>query len=278
MQNPISRTAYYTLSVRAWDATQPKPLCGDRFAERLVNEDSRKLWEEVKHLSGPNSSIAVRHRIIDEHLRDELENSPDSTVFVIGAGFDTRAFRHKGGKWIEVDEPAVIEYKERRLPATECPNPLTRIPIEFSKETLADRLSDLAASGQTHIVVEGVLMYLTQSQRLEMIETLKTLFPRHYLYCDLMNRPFFDKYSRKIHEKIAGLGASFQDIVEEPEKLFTDAGYIVVDSTSIPLRGAELGAGPVPYFLIRWFLGTLRRGYSIWKFAFERQPESFQHS
>ena len=37
MQNPISRTAYYTLGVRAWDAAQPKPMCGDSLAAARVS-------------------------------------------------------------------------------------------------------------------------------------------------------------------------------------------------------------------------------------------------
>ena len=116
--NPISKTAYYTLSVRAWDAALPKPVCGDTFARHFMNEEAQKIWQEFKDDLRPNASNASRHAIIDSQLRDALNNAPDSLVVIIGAGFDTRAFRIKGGNWIEVDEPPIIGHKESTLPAS----------------------------------------------------------------------------------------------------------------------------------------------------------------
>ena len=41
---------------------------------------------------------------------------------------------------------------------------------------------------------------------------LAARFPHHTLYCDLMRKRFFETYSRPIHEKIAGMGATFTDM------------------------------------------------------------------
>ena len=60
---------------------------------------------------------------------------------IIGAGFDSRAYRLKGGTWIELDEPQVIAYKNDRLSASNCENELNRIPIDFSSESLEEKLS-----------------------------------------------------------------------------------------------------------------------------------------
>ena len=86
-----------------------------------------------------------------------------------------------------------------------------------------------------HIVIEGVLMYLSREQRLSLLNTLAERFPHHTLYCDLMRKSFFEKYSRDIHEKIVGMGATFTDMEETPERLFTDNGYTMVDIASVPL-------------------------------------------
>lgn len=267
MQNPISRTAYYTLGVRASDAAQPNPLCGDSLAPTLMNQEAHQIWQQFKDFRRPNACNAARHGIIDEHLTAELATQPHARVVVVGAGFDTRAFRLKGGQWIEVDEPGIIAYKEAQLPAGGAPNPLTRVSIAFARESLAARLAPFSSKEPTHVVIEGVLMYLTHAQRAELIDVLRNLFPRHVVYCDLMRRSFFQSYSRDLHTQIVGLGTSFSDMTETPEKLFTDAGYKPLACTSIPLRAAELGGMGIPPFLIRWFLGTLRRGYCIWKFG-----------
>jgi methyltransferase (TIGR00027 family) len=268
MQNPISRTAYYTLGVRAWDSKLARPMCGDSFAAAFMNAEADQIWELFEAFDRPNAANAARHGIIDDHLSTELAADPSARVMVIGAGFDTRAYRLRGGRWTEVDEPAILTYKEARLPAASAPNPLTRVPIVFSHESLAERLAPFAGPERTHVIIEGVLMYLTQVQRRELLQTLRKLFPRHLVYCDLMRRSFFERYSRPLHEKIVEIGAPFSDISETPEKLFTDAGYTAIACTSIPLRAAELGGFGTPTFVVRYFLGTLRRGYCIWKFGF----------
>ena len=267
MPNPISRTAYYTLSVRAWDAAQRKPLCGDSFAAAFMNAEAEEIWEQFSGFHRANASNAARHAIIDVHLSTELAANPQTRVIVIGAGFDTRAFRLKGGQWVEVDEAAILTYKEASLPAATAPNPLTRVSINFSDESLADCLAPFAGTEPVHVVIEGVLMYLTQPQRVELLETLRKLFPRHFVYCDLMRQSFFERYSRDLHDQIVSIGASFTDMTETPEKLFIDAGYRPLACTSIPLHAAMLGGFGIPPFVIRWVLGTLRSGYCIWKFG-----------
>jgi methyltransferase (TIGR00027 family) len=267
MQNPISSTAYYTLGVRAWDAAQPKSMCGDSFAASFMDADAESVWQQFKDFPRPNAANAARHAIIDEHLRSELAAHPSARVVVIGAGFDTRPFRLKGGNWIEVDEPAIISHKEARLPAASAPNPLTRVSISFAHESLIDRLPSHAGPDPTHVIIEGVLMYLTQSQRRELLASLRQLFPRHVVYCDLMRKSFFDRYARDLHQKFVAMGTTFTELSETPERVFTDAGYRPLAWTSIALRAAELRGFGIPRFAVRWFLRTLRRGFCVWKFA-----------
>ncbi len=270
--NAISRTAYYTLAVRAWDAARPRPACGDHYAAMLMNAEARDVWEQFKALDRPNASNATRHGIIDDALRAELGENPAARVVVIGAGFDTRAFRLRGGRWFEVDEPDLLEEKERRLPAARAQNPLTRVPVRFEREPLAERLSPFVGPEPTIVVVEGVLMYVTQAQRNELLRTLKACYPRHTLYCDLMRESFADSYGREIRAKLSALGAAFKDMTEKPERLFFDHGYRPLACRSIPLEAAERGAIDVPAFAIRWLLAKLRRGYCVWKWAYDGPP------
>jgi methyltransferase (TIGR00027 family) len=266
MANPISRTAYYTLAVRAWDANLPNPVCGDSYAKVFMNDEAQKVWQEFRAESRPNASNAARHEIIDRHLQNALTASPDSFVVIIGAGFDTRAFRLKGGRWIEVDESQIISVKESRLPSATCPNPLTRIPIDFSRELLAEKLSSHDTTDTVHVIIEGVLMYLSEEARVSLLKTLKQIFPTHIVYCDLMRRSFFNRYGKSVHEKIISLGATFTEMKEHPEELFINNGYQVLSCTSIPLRAVEHAGQAIPLFVVKYFLKTLRNGYGIWRF------------
>ena len=263
MANPISRTAYYTLAVRAADAATAKPILGDTFAQKFMNDDAKAVWEEFKSFTPPNASNAARHAMIDAHLRRALAADPQATIVIIGAGFDTRAFRLQGGSWFEVDEPEILTYKEGRLPAATAPNPLRRIAIEFAREPLAEKLAMITAASSVHIVIEGVLMYLTREQRLSLLRTISGRFPHHTIYCDLMRKRFFDQYSRDIHEKIVGMGATFTDMEDAPERLFTGNGYSMVDIASVPLYAVEHASIGIPALAVRYFMRTLRDGYVI---------------
>ena len=263
MANPISRTAYYTLGVRAADAGTARPILGDTFAQRFMNDDAKAVWEEFKSFRPANGSNAARHAIIDEHLTRAIAADANATIVIIGAGFDTRAFRLRGGQWFEFDEPEILAYKESRLPAGEAPNPLRRSAIEFAREDLAAKLAVMTPRSSVHIIVEGVFMYLTRQQRLALLRTLAERFPQHTLYCDLMRKNFFEKYSRDIHEKIVGMGATFTDMEQTPERLFTENGYTPVVMTSVPLYAVERADIGIPAFAIRYFMTTLRDGYVI---------------
>lgn len=260
---PISKTAFYCCGVRMEDAARPDPVCGDGFAQRFMDEHGHGIYAQFKTFKYPNGSNVTRHRIIDDWLRRELAANPELTVALIGAGFDSRAFRLSGGRWLELDEPQVLDYKEQRLPAAECPNPLQRIPIDFAAERLADKLAPYAGRRPVAVVMEGVIMYLEAEALDRTLTTLRDVFPGHKLVCDLMTRRFFDKYSRPIHDKIRELGAAFSYTVERPEQIFIERGYRLLERISIPLRAAELGAVNIPRLLIRWVMGTLREGYRI---------------
>jgi methyltransferase (TIGR00027 family) len=250
-------------------------MCGDSFAAAFMNAEAERTWEQFKDFPRPTASNAARHAIIDEQLSAELAADPQARVVVIGAGFDTRAFRLKGGNWIEVDEPAIILYKESRLPAASAPNPLTRVTISFSHESLVDQLAPFAGPEPTHVVIEGVLMYLTQAQRRELLASLRRLFPHHVVYCDLMRKSFFDRYARPLHQKFVAMGTTFTELSKTPEKLFTEAGYRPLGWTSIALRAAEVRSFGIPPFVVRYFLRTLRKGFCVWKFEASRGAAHF---
>lgn len=249
------------------DAEREQPVCGDVYAKVFMNEDGLRIFEKFKDEGGPNSSNVARHRIIDDLLRQELAAHPDLRVVIVGAGFDSRAYRLKGGAWIELDEPQVIAYKNERLPVSDAQNELHRLAIDFSTESLADKLSPFAGrGGPVVVVVEGVFMYLEQQAIEQLLQTLRRLFPQHKLVCDLMTRKFFEKYGRTIHEKLTGMGATFKFTADNPEEIFVKNGYQRVDQISTVVKSTEFEGRKIPKILFRTLLRTLASGYAIYVF------------
>ena len=124
------------------DAQDVHSVCGDIYARVFMNEPGLRIFKAFREEKKADTSIIVRHRIIDDFLRQALSVHSDLCLVIIGAGFDSRAYRLEGGLWVELDEPQVISRKNERLPASECGNELHRIPIKFSRDSLASSHPD----------------------------------------------------------------------------------------------------------------------------------------
>lgn len=271
---PISKTAFYCCGVRMQDAEREQPVCGDTYARAFMNEKGLQILEMFKDETRPNTSNVGRHRIIDDLLRQELAANPNLTVVIIGAGFDSRAFRLDGGTWVELDEPQVITYKEERLPASSSDNELHRIPIDFANDSLEQKLASFAGRDPVTVVIEGVLMYLEEAAIDQLLQTLRRLFPQHRLICDLMTRAFFENAASTIHEKLTGMGATFKFAVDNPEEVFTRNGYRQVETIPIVEKSVLLEAGEIPPEVWQTVQPTLPQGYSIYVFETERPQKA----
>jgi len=260
---PISKTAFYCCGVRMQDAERAKPVCGDTYAKVFMNEQGLQILETFKDETRPNTSNVARHRLIDDLLREELSANPNLTVVIIGAGFDTRAFRLKGGTWIELDEPQVITYKEERLPAANSDNELQRISIDFATESLEQKLAPYSGRSPVTVVIEGVLGYLDEAAIAKLLETLNHLFPRHRLICDLMTKEFFEKNASTINEKLTGLGATFKFTIDNPEEVFLKKGYRQLETIPVIEKAVLFEAGDIPPDIWQTVQPTLPQGYSI---------------
>lgn len=263
---PISRTAYICCGLRAADAVSERPICGDQYAERFMAGEGHAViaaFEGIRHSRRFAAGNLARHRIVDDLLREELAADPNLLVVVIGAGFESRAYRLPAGTWVELDEPQVFALKDQVLPLCECPNTLQRIPIDFATESLPDKLAPFARPARVIVVVEGVLMYLEPEQIRDLLRDLGAVFPRHTLVCELMDQRFFDKHASPGHARIQDLGAEFKYTPPHPEELFQQNGYRLDQRVSIMGKCVDIGAIKVPKFLIRLMMPAALSGYTM---------------
>lgn len=276
--NPISNTAYYCCGVRMEDANRSRSVCKDIYAERFMDERGRQIFEPFKSEKMPNLSNITRCRLIDDYLLAELAIDNKLDIITIGAGFDSRPYRLAGGNWLEIDEPQIISYKNERLPAEECSNPLRRISIDFAHESLADKLAEASNENHTVFVIEGVFMYLETEAIENTINTIQKLFPEHVLYCDLMTKKFFTRFAQSVHSKLVASGGVFTTRPDFPEAIFTRHDYKSIERIPMFKRARELGIlrdeAKLPKFvswlLLNLFLRDLR-GYAVHRLNFERK-------
>lgn len=273
--NQISNTAFYCCGIRMDDAKRKRSVCKDDYAVRFMDERGMNIYEPFRSEKMPNILNVTRCRIIDDYVLNELKNTNDATVITIGAGFDTRPYRIANGNWIELDEPQIISHKNKRLPIEECKNSLRRISIDFANETLSEKLEGVDKSSHAIIVIEGVFMYLEPRIIENTLKEIQKIFPKHVLFCDLMNKAFFNKFAKSAHSKIVSAGSAFTERPDNPEKIFIASDYQLVERVLMFKRAGELGVFwdqvKMPLLLAKLALNVLMKdlsGYSVHYFRY----------
>lgn len=131
---------------------------------------------------GARTSAIARTRLIDDWLRAAVRDGAEQ-VLILGAGFDTRAFRLdclNGLPVYEVDRPATLAAKERALGGMGGERgDVERVAADFSRGGLAQ---DLAGAGfdssvSTCTIWEGVAHYLDGEAVHETLELVASCTP-----------------------------------------------------------------------------------------------------
>lgn len=227
-----------------------------------MDERGLAIFQEFATQLGANASNVARHRYIDDFLRSRITREPGVQIVLIGCGFDSRAFRLRGGAWYELDEPQLIAYKDNKLPPSQAPNPLQRIAIEFGVDSLEQKLRKVPPDAPTVFVVEGVTMYLPAESLRATLDILKSRFSRSEIIADVMTHNFIERYGRDIKRIIAHLGAQMIP-GNAPELPFGQAGYAEVSSA--PIIGLSLayrGLGALNP-LLRLLIPGAYSGYTV---------------
>ena len=269
ISQPVARTAFYCCVIRADDAASADPLCGDTFAVRFVDDEVRRDVTPATRLKHPAISNVARHRMVDDIVRDALASDRNRRIILLGAGFDTRAYRMQGGRWFELDDPPLLAFKESRLPAAEAPNPVQRIPVVFQSDTPDRYIGQLAGDDHALVILEGVSMYLSDQALRDVAGALMRHLPNGTLVCDLMSAAFARRFGRPLQRAFRSLGATFGNQSPQPSQIFVNAGMQVRARHSIVRRAKQAGRVPFPNWLLNTLLRELCEGYVLWEFAWQ---------
>lgn len=153
-------------------------ICFDPYAIHFINpeiiefgikhpEEAKTKVEEMENLlPGLSNSIIVRVRYFDDFVCNSIEEGLEQLV-ILGAGYDTRAYRIKELKKIrvfEVDHPNTQSFKREKIKEIfgSLPDHVTYVPIDFETQKLGKTLfkNGYDKSLQTLFIMEGLIMYI----------------------------------------------------------------------------------------------------------------------
>lgn len=169
----VSRTALTACAYRAIGALDPDPNTRnpDYLAGKLLGRAFDFAVEVGRFRSEPRRAfffVTARTKHIDALLKEALKNGV-SQVVVLGAGFDSRAYRFQKEfpkvKFFEMDLPATQKYKSDLMAKQVGPPPPTLIytPIDFNTQTLGQALAKAGfdTKAKTFFIWEGVTYYIS---------------------------------------------------------------------------------------------------------------------
>lgn len=161
------------LHARALDNRRPDPVLGDETADRLLDRidfDFRSL-----HLgSGDRMAVVLRAKQLDDWAARYLAQHPDAVVLHLACGLDSRAFRltiPAGTHWYDIDLPDVIELRNRLYPQAQA-----NYRTIAASVTDQDWLDEIPTGRPTLVIAEGLTMYLTEADGVDLLRRLVERF------------------------------------------------------------------------------------------------------
>ncbi len=141
----------------------------------------RKLIQLAEKFVMPGITLhyVMRKRFIEDYTHQCLKDGV-TQVINFGAGFDTLAYRlssqYPDTNFIELDHPATHKVKLEALISQEDKHDnLHLIPVDFAKRKLRDIVKESPCfdfERPTQCIIEGVLMYLNESQVSDFLRSL----------------------------------------------------------------------------------------------------------
>jgi len=267
----ISRTAEATCAFRTIGATDPDPKTRnpDYLARHFLNPEwegrfpglgmdyaaAKIAMDQMK--SGAFYYVNARTLHMDALLAEALQEGCRQVV-ILGAGFDSRAYRfhdsYPQARFFEVDLPATSMDKQARVEKLlgRRPDWVHFVPIDFNTQSLADVLAaaTFLTDQKTFYVWEGVTYYISQ----EGVDNTLRFIAEHsapgsgvvfdYLHADVALGLDYSAYgARRVTSYVAFQG--------EPYVFGIDPRHL---ETFVHLRGLEMLSDQSPEALTQHYL------------------------
>jgi methyltransferase (TIGR00027 family) len=179
--NNTSKTAETVAVVRMTESKKPENerICYDPYAIRFISQDvldfAEKNPEEYRAfvarneslVPGASNSLVARVRYFDDVVKSCINNGLEQLV-IVGAGYDTRAYRIEGMDKIhvfEIDHLSTQKIKINNIKQIfdSQPNHVTYIPLNLEIDDFGKKLleTEYDSSKKTLFIMEGLLMYIS---------------------------------------------------------------------------------------------------------------------
>jgi methyltransferase (TIGR00027 family) len=195
-------------------------------------------------LGGDNAwSMITRTYLIDEFVKAEVQRGADM-VINLAAGLDSRPYRMQlppSLRWIEVDLPEILDYKEGVLSEEKPVCALESIRLDLSdvhrRRELFAQLSQSAK--RALIITEGLMIYLTAEAAAGLATDLAVPASFHSWIVDIASPGLLQMLRKRMASQLSQ-AAPFKFAPEEGPGFFKQYGWEPAEVQSLLKNAAQL--------------------------------------
>lgn len=237
----ISDTARWSAVFRARESEREDALFRDPFAKELAGWRGEQITDTLTH-AGENAWAWVMRTYLFDRLIEQQINGGVDTVVNLAAGLDARPYRMDlpaSLRWIEVDLPQIISYKEQVLAKEKPVCRLERVAVDLAdrREFLTRRIRNVE---KVMFLSEGLLIYFTGEQVAELATDLSGTDHAQFWILDLASPVLAEFLTRTTGQHTNKAGAPYKFAPAEGPEFFVRYGWNPVEVQSIFNTAAEL--------------------------------------
>lgn len=233
-ENPVIRnvsdTARWVAFYRAMETEKPDAIFKDPYARKLAGERGEQIVNALKRGRSQSWAMVVRTKLIDDLLLQILASGAIDVVLNLAAGLDMRPYRltlPSELRWIEVDLPGMIDYKEEMLGNEKPHCQLERVKMDLAdapaRRALFQRIN--SSAGGTFVITEGLLGYLEENQVAALSQDLHEAEHFQYWVTDLASPKVLQVTQKHWGKQLGAAGAPIQFAPAAAEEFFAPYGW-----------------------------------------------------
>ena len=237
----ISDTALWAAVYRARETDRQDALFRDPFARRLAGARGEQIADSMPFSNRATWAWVTRTYLFDQFIVEQVQQGVDM-VINLAAGLDARPYRMalpSSLKWIEVDLPEILTYKEQILSGEKPVCALERVRLDLSDVSARRELfGELGRKASKALVItEGLMIYLTAHEVSVLAQDLAgpPSFERWVL--DLASPGLVRLLQKNMGQQLSQAGASLKFGPKEGPEFFVPYGWKAVEVRS-PLKTA----------------------------------------
>jgi methyltransferase (TIGR00027 family) len=240
----ISDTARWVAAYRALESERPDAVFRDPFAAALAGDRGQQIAAAQPFGSQSSWAFVARTYLFDAFVRQQVGSGVD-LVINLAAGLDTRPYRMdlpKTLRWVEVDLPQILDYKEGVLGSATPVCSVERVRLDLAdragRNDLFARLG--RASSRALVLSEGLLIYLDREQVEALARDLAAVASFRHWAIDICSPGLLKMLQERGGQMIAAAGAPYKFAPAEGPAFFESGGWRPLEVRSVLKAAAKL--------------------------------------